>query len=253
MSTFALRPRPKHASEGTKRLRRALPLVTSAALSASLIACAAGTANAAVQPAQPAQPGQPAQSAPGSLAAGDSAAAVASLVTATHYIHLSDGHFSLDTLDARRAGVDAQSLDAANAFVASLNKIPGHAAAPAAGAHGTAVDFAAAVPAAAQNTTITVLPGITLTIGSTGVQLSMTKEAVAQVESVVGFGQNVATLVGAILTAAQVPLGGPIATIVAGALGLGNGLLKICTAADGSATFTVPWLGIPSCSGLTIF
>lgn len=250
MSTFALRPRPKHASEGTKRLRRALPLVTSAALSASLIACAAGTANAAVQPAQP---GQPAQSAPGSLAAGDSAAAVASLVTATHYIHLSDGHFSLDTLDARRAGVDAQSLDAANAFVASLNKIPGHAAAPAAGAHGTAVDFAAAVPAAAQNTTITVLPGITLTIGSTGVQLSMTKEAVAQVESVVGFGQNVATLVGAILTAAQVPLGGPIATIVAGALGLGNGLLKICTAADGSATFTVPWLGIPSCSGLTIF
>ncbi|MEY9932661.1 hypothetical protein ABH926_007312 [Catenulispora sp. GP43] len=245
MSNSTLRTRPKHASEGPKRLRRALPLVTSAALSASLIAAAAGTANAAVQPAQPAQ------SAPGALAAGQNAAAVASLVAATHYIHLSDGHFTLDTQDARKAGVDPQSLNTADAFVASLNKLPGHAAAPAAGAHGTTVGFAAAVPAAAQNTTITVLPGITLTIGTTGVQLNMTKQAVIEVESVVGFGQNVATLVGAILTAAQVPLGGPIAGIVAGALGLGNGLLKVCTAGDGSATFTVPWFGIPSCSGLS--
>ena len=105
------------------------------------------------------------------------------------------------------------------------------------------------LPAAAKDTTITVLPGITLTIKSTGIQLSMTKQAVTEVENVVGFGQSVASLVGAILGATPASLGSPIAGIVASSLGLGNGLLKFCTASNGSATFTIPWFGLPSCSG----
>jgi hypothetical protein len=109
-----------------------------------------------------------------------------------------------------------------------------------------------AVPAAARDATITVLPGITLTISKTGIRLSMTKEAVTEVENVVGFGQNVASFVGSILNISNVPAaGGQIASIVANSLGLGNSLLKFCTASDGSATFTVPWFGLPSCSGLT--
>ena len=114
-------------------------------------------------------------------------------------------------------------------------------------------DVAGAVPAAFQDTTIQVLPGITLTVNGTGIQLAMTKEAVTEVESVAGFGQTVASLVGSILSASGNPLGGQIASIVAASLGVGSGFLKLCSAPDGSASFTVPWFGIPSCSGLTIF
>lgn len=206
MSTIEPPVRRRHAKDSAKRLRRVVPLVTAATISASLVAAAAGPASAAAQ--------EPTRS-------GDNSAPTAALLAAARYLHVSDGRVSIDTAD---------------------------------GAHdNTAVHIAMAVPAAVQNTTVQILPGITLTVDNSGVQLNLTKQAVTEVENVIGFGQTVAALVGPILTAAGVPNGGQIASIVGAALGVGNAFLKLCTAPDGSATFTVPWLGIPSCSGLTIF
>jgi hypothetical protein len=153
---------------GTRRLRRVGPLLTAAALSASLLAASAGPANATVR--------EPARTAP------------------------------------------------------------------------ISVELLADV---AQDTTVTVVPGVTLTIGDAGIELSLTKQAVTEVENVVGFGQNVASLVGSILSVALVPQPGPqIAALVASALGVGTGLLRLCSASDGSASFTIRWFGLPSCSGL---
>ncbi|WP_194920894.1 hypothetical protein [Catenulispora rubra] len=165
------------------------------------------------------------------------------------------GPTSAAAQEPARSGVDSLALSTESAAVAAgLNQLLERAATTPNGAHGsTAVHIAMAVPAAVQNTTIQVLPGITLTIDNSGVQLNLTKQAVTEVENVIGFGQTVAALVGPILAAAGVPNGAQIASIVGAALGVGNAFLKLCTAPDGSATFTVPWLGIPSCSGLTIF
>jgi hypothetical protein len=219
----------KQAIDGSKRLWRVVPLVTAAALSASLMAGAAGSANAAVR--------EPARTAPISLASSGNALPAVSLTAAARYVHVSDGGLTFGT----------------GGPVASMDKLLDRGTAAAGRARGgVTVDVATAVPAAAQDTTITILPGITLTINSTGIQLSMTKEAVTEVENVVGFGQNVASLVGAILAISGVPLGSQIASIVASSLGLANGLLKLCTASDGSAAFTIPWLGLPSCSGFTL-
>jgi hypothetical protein len=236
----------QHALDSTKRLRRVVSVITAAALSASLIAAAAGPASAAV--------GEPARTAPiVSFATSDNGLRAVSLMTAARYVHPSDGHFTLDTLGAKRAGASSQALRTEGDLVTSLNKLLDHETTTANSARdGIVIDFAQAVPAAAQDTTITVVPGITLTIASTGIQLSLTKEAVTEVENVLGFGQSVASLVGSILAVAQVPNGGAIAGIVASSLGLANGLLKLCTAPDGSATFTIPFFGLPSCSGVSL-
>ena len=228
----------KHAKDGGRRLRRVVPLVTAATISASLVAAAAGPASAAAQ--------QPA-------GAGDNVVPAASLLAAARYVHVSDGHVTVDTVDAQKAGVGSQALSAESALVSSLNQLLDRGGITGVARNGAAVNVAMAMPAAVQNTTIQVLPGITLTIDGSGIQLNLTKQAVTEVENVVGFGQSVASLVGSILTASGVPLGGQIAGIVAASLGVGNAFLKLCTASDGSATFTVPWLGIPSCSGLSIF
>ena len=237
----------KHAAEAGKRFRRAVPLVTAAAVSAAMVASAAGPASAATR--------EPAQSAPGLLASGANALPnAAALAAAAPYVHVADGRVTFDAAGAQKAGVSSQALGAEGAIAGGLNQLLGHESALAGSAqNGTAMTIAAAVPAALQNTTIQVLPGITLTLDGSGIQLAMTKEAVTEVESVAGFGQTVASLVGSILSASGNPLGGQIASIVAASLGVGSGFLKLCSAPDGSATFTVPWFGIPSCSGLTIF
>jgi hypothetical protein len=232
-----------HAIAGNKRLRRVVSLITAAALSASLIA-AAGPASAAAR--------EPARTAPVSLVSSDNALPAVSLTAAARYVHLSDGRFTLDTLEAKQAGVSSQALSTESALVAGMNQALDRRTASVSSAGDGVVLDVAAVPADAQDTTITLLPGITLTISSTGIQLSLTKEAVTEVENVLAVGQTVASLVGAILGVAQVTNAGPIAAIVADALGLGSDLLKLCTASDGSATFTVLWLGLPSCSGFDL-
>jgi hypothetical protein len=233
-----------------KRLRRVVTLITAAAFSTSLIAATAGPANAAVR--------EPAGTAAISLASSSGLPAV-SLASAARYVYFSGGRLTLDTGDAERAGVRSQALSTESGLVASMNKLLDRRTAAASSARdGVAVDAAKVVPAAATDTTITVLPGITLTISSTGIQLSLTSEAVTEVENVLGFGQSVASLVGAILSVIPGQNGGPIASIVASSLGLGNSLLKLCTASDGSATFTITWpwlwpsLDLPSCSRISV-
>jgi len=234
------------ATGGDKRIRRAVPFVTAVAVSAAMVTSTAGPASAAVQ--------HQAQSASVSLAFGGSAVPAASLMAAAPYVHVNGGQVTVDTLGAEKAGVSSQALKTESAIAASLDQLLDRGTASSGAVrNGVALDVAAVVPAAVQGTTITLLPGIVLTIDNSGIQLNMSKQAVTEVESVVGFGQSVASLVGAILSAAQVPLGGQIAGIIASALGVGNAFLKLCTASDGSATFTVPWFGIPSCSGLAIF
>ncbi|MEY9911236.1 hypothetical protein ABIA35_007488 [Catenulispora sp. MAP12-49] len=167
MSTIEPSSRRKHAEGGAKRLRRVVPLLTAATVSASLVAAAAGPAGAAARP----------------------------------------------------AGV-------------------------------ASIQVAMAIPAAAQDQVITIAPGVTLTIGSTEVQLSLTKEAVTEVQTVIGFGQTVAALVTPILVAAGVPNAALVSGAIAVALGVGSAFLKVCTASDGSAAFTVSLNALPSCSGL---
>jgi hypothetical protein len=250
VSNIELRVLRKHAIGGNKRLQRVVPLITAAALCVSLIATA-GPASAAVR--------QPARTAPIRLAFSGNGLPAVSLTTAARYVHLSDGRFTLGTLNAERAGASGQALSTESALVADMNKLLGRGIATVDSARdGVVIDTAKVVPASALDTTITVLPGITLSITSTGIQLSLTAAAVTEVENVASFGENVAGLVGDILALALIPVPyGPgiassIAGLVANALGIGSDFLRFCTASDGSATFTVPWLGLPSCSGFSL-
>jgi len=252
----------KHATDGNKRLRRVVPLITAGVLSASLIAGVAGPASAAVR--------EPARSAPISLASSDNAQ-----TAAASYVHLSDGRFTLDTRGAEQAGVSSQALSTEGIVVAGLNKLlDREPATTAASTRDGIVGGAEVASASTQGTTITLLPGITLTISNTGLQLSMTKPAVTEVTNVVGFVKDLTAIVAtaiadnpvvvAAISAAMVAITGNPAAAVTGpiiaaagvfvtaVIGLAADVLKICTASDGSATFTVPWFGLPSCSGLTL-
>jgi hypothetical protein len=239
----------RHAMDDNRRLRRVVPLITVGALCASLLAGATGPASATVA--------EPARTAPIALASSDNDLAAASLATAERYMHVSDSRSALEAIGAKKAEVSSQARSTESAHVASpaqavdrrtatVHNTPGG---------GVVVDVAKAAPAAAQNRTVTVLPGITLTITSTEIQLNMTKQAVTEIENLAGFGQTVASLVGAIL--GVIPPTAPysgIAGIVAASLGLGSSFLRLCSAPDGSATFTIPFpgYGLPSCSGLSI-
>ncbi len=235
----------KHAVDGKKRRQRIVSLVTAAALSGALIAAAAGPASAAVR--------QPARTAPISLASSDNGVSTTSLTAAARYVHLSDGRFILDTLDAERAGVSNHALSAESALVTGLNEFHYRATATADSVRKGSVDAAnAGQTGAAPDTSITVLPRITLIIDSTGIQLSMTPQAVTEVETVLGFGQDVAFLVGDILDIAGVGTGADIADIVGESIALFDDGFKLCTASDGSATFTIRWAGLPSCSGINL-
>lgn len=257
MSNIELRVFRGHAVDGSRRLRRVVPLVAAGALCASLLAGATGPAGAVVA--------ESARTAPVALASGDNNLAVASLATAERYVHVSDSRSALETSGVKKAEVSRQALSAESvhvesAHVASSAQAVGRGTAtvhdtPGGGVVVDVAKAASAAPAAAQDRTITVLPGITLSITSTEIQLNMTKQAVTEIENLAGFGQSVASLVGAIL--GVIPPTAPysgIAGIVSAALGLGSNFLKLCTAPDGSATFTVPFpgYGLPSCSGLSI-
>jgi hypothetical protein len=179
----------------------------------------------------------------------ENALTAGSMTTMTLYVHVSGGRFTLDTLGGERAGVSSQALKTESALVAVRNTLLDRGPAFGSSRDG-AVDAATATPAdAAPGTTVTILPGVTLTVSSTGIQLILTKDAVTEVESVVGFGEDVASLVGEILDLAGVPFGNDIADIVASSLGLADSLLQLCTTSSGSATFTILWLGLPSCGG----
>lgn len=241
----------RNTIDGSKRLRHVVPLITAAALSVSLIAAAAGPASAAVR--------EPTRTAPTSLASSDNDLLAVSLTSAARYVHLSDGRFTLDARDAEKAGVSSKALSTESTLVAGTNKLlNGGTATVNSARDGVVVDAAKTDPASAKDTTITVLPGITLSITNTGIQLSMTEEAVTEVQNLAGFAENVATLVGDILALALIAvpdgpeIGSSIAYLVADAIGIGSDFLRACTAGDGSATFTVPWHGLPSCSGISL-
>jgi hypothetical protein len=248
----------KQAIERSKRIRHIIPLITATVLSVSLVAAVVVPANAAVR--------EPARTAPISLTSGDTALAAVPLTSAARYVHLSRGRFTVDTLDAEKAGVNGQALSTESALAVGMNRLLDRGAATVNSARdGVVVNAAKAVPASVQDTIITVLPGITLSITSTGIQLSMTAEAVTEVENTASFAGNVANLVGDILgiALAAVPNGGAgiasgIADLVADAIGIGSDFLKFCTASNGSATFTIPWpwlwlsLDLPSCSGISL-
>ena len=116
------------------------------------------------------------------------------------------------------------------------------------------------------------MPGFTITIGSTGIVVYISKADVTEIENIAAFAKDVATLLASAAVAADIATailnvvpGGMTTTVAAGVvtavitftgamIGFASDLLKICTAADGSATFTLPlssdfpWVGIPSCS-----
>lgn len=154
--------------------------------------------------------------------------------------------FSLGSGDNTLAAVEST-------LVANLNEVSGHGLVSVHGTRGgVVVDVAQAALADAQSTTITVLPGITLTISSTGIELSLSAQVVTEIQTGLDGGEEIAEIVGSILDLAGVPLGSDIADIVSAALGLGSDLLQVCTAPDGSASFTVSWSALPSCSGLAL-
>jgi hypothetical protein len=163
------------------------------------------------------------------------------VVTAARYVHVHGGRLTLDTRDAGDAG----ALTAGSYLVANLNRQladPGTR---------TGIVLDAAQAGATQNTVIDLLPGVVLTIGTSDIQLSLSKQAVTEVENVAGLGQGIASLVGAILALAGVPLGTQITAVVADSLGVADDLFKLCVAADGSSSFTVSLNALPSCSGLS--
>jgi hypothetical protein len=163
------------------------------------------------------------------------------VASAARFVHVHDGRLTLDT----RAAEDAGALTAGSYLVADLNRQLADPDTPS----GIVLDAADA--AAPQNMTIALLPGVMLTIGPNDIQLFLSKQAVTEVENAAGLGQGIASLVGAILALAGVPLGPQITAVVADSLGIADGLFKLCVAANGSSTFTVSLSALPSCSGLS--
>jgi hypothetical protein len=149
--------------------------------------------------------------------------------------------------------------------VAGMNGLVGHGVATVNSARdGVVVNAAKAVAVSVKDTTVSVLPGIILSITSTGIQLSLSKDAVTEAESVASFAEDAATVVGDILdlALAAVPGGSEIASgiaeLAADAIGLGSDLLSFCTDSSGGATFSIPWpwlwlsLDLPSCNGISL-
>jgi hypothetical protein len=229
----------KRAIDGKKCLRRVVPLITVAALSASLFA-AAGPAIAAVRPS----------AAPIISVSGTGRPAVA-VRTALNNVHRTkDGQFALTS-----AGLSGWALSADSAFVVGLNKAS-HQAEALDVAADNVVDAADAVPAANQGTTvITIVPGTTLTISSTEVVLDISSQDVTDIENAAGFGSAIAALVGAILSVAQVPDGPGIAGIVASSITVGSDALKLCAGNDGGSiilSVSAPRNELPSVSACGI-
>jgi hypothetical protein len=233
----------KHAIHGKKRLRRVvLPAIAAATLTASLTA-AAVPASAAVR--------MPARTAPISVAPSDNSLPAVSLTTAARYVHISHGRFTLETLKAREAGVSNQALGTESTIVAGMNGFldRGIATVNKAG-DGVVVDTAKAVHANAKDAGITVAKGITITISTTGIEINMTKAGVTEFENEVTVVKDVAQILSS--ATSGVPGLGWVSGASSGFISLISDVVKLCTTSKGTASFTIPWIGIPSCSGWSI-
>jgi hypothetical protein len=218
----------------SKRLRRVMPFALVAALSSSLIVGTVSPAAAAVQ--------QSARVAPISLVFSDNALPAAPLASVASDANIGGRHFALN---AEKTNVSSQAPSTESAAVVRSDR---GAAGTIAIAYDSSIDASHAIPAAAQNTTITVPPGFTLTITSSEVQFSMSPAAVNLVEGWLAAGEDAAEITGAILDLAGVPLADGIADIVAAAIGLFDDAMKICESSNGSLTITIPYWGLPTCS-----
>jgi hypothetical protein len=195
------------------------------------------------------------------------------------YVSIGSGRLTVDSAAAEKAGVDSRALSAERAIVADLNKAlasekstvgSGDAA-----LEKVSVDDKAQAASAAdsQSTTITIVDGFTITVSGSGIVVYISKADVTEFESVAGFAKDVLAYLGSAAVAAAiasailaavpgiglsaVAAAGVVSAVVA-FLGFGvsvtTDVLKICTAADGSATFTLPlssdfpYIGVPTCS-----
>jgi len=215
----------------SKRLRRIMPFALVAALSSSLIMGTVSPAAAAVQ--------QSARVAPISLVFSEEALPTAPLASVASDANIGGRHFALN---AEKTSVSSQAPSTESAAVVHSDR----------GATATiaysSIDASHAIPAAAQNTTITVPPGFTVTVTSSEVQFSMSPAAVNLVEGWLAAGEDAAEITGAILDLAGVPLADDIADIVAAAIGLFDDGMKLCESSNGSLTITIPYWGLPTCS-----
>jgi hypothetical protein len=178
--------------------------------------------------------------------------AAAALTTALRRVSWSEGQFTLKD----HAGLTGPALSTENALVTDLNKLGRQPAAPSL-ASANVIDTADYASAAAQDTVITIVPGTTLTISSTGVELQISATDVTDIENAVGLGAAITSLVGAILSVAPVPYAPQILAIVANALTVGSDVLKLCAGNDGGAVvLSVSWPNgeLPSVSacGVTV-
>jgi len=226
----------KHAIDKKKCLWRVVPVITAAAVSASLVAATAGPASTAVRP----------PTAPIISVSGGGRPAVALRTALTRVRRTGDGQF---TLASAGLSSPAQSVD--SALVAALNKVQRQAGTLDL-ASGNVVDTADTVPAASQGTTvITIVPGTTLTISDTEVVLDISPQDVTDIENAAALGSAIASLVGAILSLTPASVGGPIAAIVANSLNIGSDVLKLCAGNDGGSIIisaSVPSGELPSVS-----
>jgi hypothetical protein len=194
----------------------AVSLVTAAVVSAGSL-LAVSPASAAVRP-----------SAASTISvSGNGRPAVALRTALNHVRRTSDGQFALVS-----AGLSSRERSADSAFVADLNKVERQAGTLDL-ASDNVVDAADTVSAA--TTVYTILPGITLTISSTEVVLDISAQDVTDIEDVIGLGTSILSLVGSILSIAQVPLAPQIIAIIASAITVGSDVLKVCAGNDGGS------------------
>lgn len=111
---------------------------------------------------------------------------------------------------------------------------------------GVVIEVAHADSATTQDTTITILPGVVLSITSIGIELSLSAQVVSDLQTGDVSGQDIAETLGEFLD--DVPFVSAVAAVVGWALVIGSSLLADCTAKDGSAAFAITWSGIPSCT-----
>jgi len=111
---------------------------------------------------------------------------------------------------------------------------------------GVVIEVAHADSATAQDTTITILPGVVLSITSNGIELSLSAQVVSGLQTDDVWGQDIAEALGEFLD--DIPFASAVAAVVGWALVIGSSLLADCTAEDGSAAFAITWIGNPSCT-----
>lgn len=253
MSDIKLPVRNNPTVDGKKRLRRLVPVaaITAAAVGFALVGGTAGPTNATAQQSS----------------------------AASRYVTVSGGHFAFDSAAAEKAGVGSKAVSAESSLVAGLNKALAHSAgsttsdavASAVKSHAALTDDQAAV-SDSTSTTITIVSGFTITVSSSGIVVYISKGDVTEIQNVAGFVKDITGYLGSAAVAsaiaaalvAAVPGLGTAAAVTAAvtaalafvgfAISLSSDVLKICTAADGSATFTLPltsgfpYVGIPTCS-----